>query len=86
MGRYITSVQLTNAVQSDYERLDLEMAKEHFIRVAGVAPGALVYNFRGGDDNLQAVVSAAYTAASQIGKQYSLHFRREFSSRYRHLN
>lgn len=80
MSKYITRVQLKNAVQADYERLDREMEKGLFVKV--VQPDVTYlsstreYNYRG-VTTLQAVITAAYTAASRTGKQYSLTVMKE---------
>lgn len=83
MSKYITRVQLRNAEQSDYERLDLEMEKGLFVRVdegetspSGPVSTAREYNYRG-VTTLQAVITAAYTAAGRIGRQYSLTVMKE---------
>ena len=80
MSKYLTRVQIKDAVQSDYEKLDLEMKKGSFVRIekAGVNQLAVAreYNYAG-VRNLQSVISAAYTAASRIGKQYSLTVMKE---------
>jgi hypothetical protein len=77
MRRYITRVQLKDAEQSDYERLDGEMEKERFSRISNKK--AFIkdtptlpreYNFKGGI-TLQQVTAAAYRAASKTGKKYS---------------
>jgi hypothetical protein len=83
MRKYITRVQLKDAEQSDYERLDGEMEKERFSRVklqkastkeSSVRPRE--YNFRGGI-TLQQVTAAAYRAASKTGKKYSFTVMKE---------
>lgn len=73
MSRYITSVQLKNAGQEDYEKLDIEMEKSDFVKVAAGRNDREYreYDYRG-LTTLQAVVTAAYSAAGRIGKQYSL--------------
>ena len=82
MSKYITRVQLRNAEQSDYERLDIEMEKGSFVKVheeaspSGTAAITREYNYRG-VTTLQEVITAAYTAAGRIGRQYSLTVMKE---------
>jgi len=77
MSKFITSVQLKNAAQGDYEKLDLEMEKKAFIKVVrSQASEYREYNHRG-LTTLQDVITAAYTAASRIGRQYSLTVMKE---------
>ena len=81
MGKYITRVQIKDAVEADYEKLDIEMKKGFFVRIkkagaGNVLPGAQEYKYSG-VRNIQAVITAAYTAASRIGKQYSLTVMKE---------
>ena len=83
MSSYITRVQLRNAEQSDYEKLDIEMEKGLFVKVregvtspSGAGATAREYNYRG-VTTLQAVITAAYTAAGRIGRQYSLTVMKE---------
>lgn len=78
MSKYITRVQIKNAEQGDYDRLDKEMEKGSFIRVrqSKVSPGSLTggvreYSYHG-VTTIQAVITAAYTAAARLGRQYSL--------------
>ncbi|MBN8852795.1 MAG: hypothetical protein BGO55_03480 [Sphingobacteriales bacterium 50-39] len=81
MSKYITRVQLKNAAEEDYKKLDVEMEKGLFVKVAQPLrkvslDGMQEYNYRG-MTSLQAVVTAAYTAASRTGKQYSLTVMKE---------
>ncbi|MDO6432841.1 hypothetical protein Q4E93_19695 [Flavitalea sp. BT771] len=83
MSKYITRVQLRNAEQGDYERLDIEMEKGLFVPVregeassSGTVETAREYNYRG-VTTLQEVITAAYTAAGRIGRQYSLTVMKE---------
>lgn len=79
MSKYLTSVQIKDAERSDYEKLDIEMKKGSFVRidkVGGAQSVAREYKYSG-VRNLQSVISAAYTAASRIGKQYSLTVMKE---------
>jgi len=83
MSKFITRVQLRNAEQGDYERLDIEMEKGLFVRVgeggtssSDAVANAREYNYRG-VTTLQAVITAAYTAAGRIGRQYSLTVMKE---------
>jgi len=78
MSKYITRVQLKDAEQGDYDRLDKEMEKGSFVRVRqpGASPGSITdgvreYSYRG-ITTIQAVITAAYTAAGRLGRQYSL--------------
>ena len=77
MSKFITSVQLKDAAQGDYEKLDLEMEKKKFIKVVRSQVSEYrEYNHRG-LTTLQDVITAAYTAASRIGRQYSLTVMKE---------
>ncbi len=83
MSKYITRVQLKDAQQSDYERLDKEMGKERFFKVKlprAVSTDTFArpreYNFRGGI-TLREVTAAAYRAASKTGKEYSFTVMKE---------
>jgi len=80
MGKYITRIQLKNADQTDYERLDIEMEKVLFTKVRSSGRqdqlGAREYNYRG-LTTLQEVITAAYTTVGRIGKQYSLTVMKE---------
>jgi hypothetical protein len=83
MSKYITRVHLKNAEQGDYDRLDKEMEKGSFVRVRqpGVSPGSTVQGAREyryhGITTIQAVITAAYTAAGRLGRQYSLTVMKE---------
>ena len=83
MKKYIARVQLKDAEQTDYEKLDSEMEKERFARVKlqkastkenPASPRE--YNFHGGI-TLQQVTAAAYRAASKTGKKYSFTVMKE---------
>jgi len=83
MSKYITRVQLKNAEQGDYDRLDKEMEKGSFVRVglSEVSPGSIgggsrEYRYHG-VTTIQAVITAAYTAAGRLGRQYSLTVMKE---------
>ena len=77
MINYLTTVQLIDAEQNDYDKLDIEMSKEEFAPVTQNRniPKPLpslyrVYEYRGGI-TLQEVTAAAYRASSRTGKKYS---------------
>ncbi|HVU55418.1 MAG TPA: hypothetical protein VHD83_10200 [Puia sp.] len=81
MSKYITRVQFKNAEQIDYEKLDVEMEKGRFVKIAQPAAATSrtmvrEYNYRG-LKTLQEVIAAAYTAAGKVGKQYSLTVMKE---------
>ena len=83
MRKYITRIQLKDAVQNDYEKLDSEMEKERFFRTkiqkAATKDNPIrprEYNFQGGI-TLQQVTAAAYRAASKTGKKYSFTVMKE---------
>ena len=69
MTRYKTNIQLKNAGNEDYERLDKEMEIELFDKLWGAEPGR-EYRYRGGG-SLQEIAAGAYRAAHNTGKEYS---------------
>jgi len=84
MARYITRVQLKDAVQRDLELLDSELQRESFTRVklirsSGKEPDPAdprEYN-RQGNVSLQEVTAAVYKAATLTGKKYSFTVMKE---------
>ena len=77
MINYLTTVQLIDAEQNDYDKLDIEMSKEAFapvkqsLQVQKPLPSLYrVYKYSGGI-TLQEVTAAAYRASSRTGKKYS---------------
>jgi hypothetical protein len=74
MINYLTTIQLKDAVQNDYDKLDVEMSKEAFAPVKQSQPVTQPiyreYKYNGGT-TLQEVTAAAYRASRRVGKQYS---------------
>lgn len=77
MITYSTTIQLKDAVQNDYDKLDLEMSKEAFAPVKHGQPAKQPsqpiyreYKYSGGT-TLQEVTAAAYRASNRVGKKYS---------------
>ena len=74
MITYSTTIQLKDAVQNDYDKLDLEMSKEAFAPVKQSQPATQPtyreYKYSGGT-TLQEVTAAAYRASTRVGKKYS---------------
>ncbi len=77
MINYLTTVQLKDAEQNDYDKLDAEMSKEAFERAnlseqvkKPSSPFYREYKYSGGI-TIQKVTAAAYRAGSRIGKKYS---------------
>ncbi len=90
MAKYITRIELFNADEKDYQKLNAEMAKESFTPVKNLwnssntfALKATEYN-RQGNVTLQDVTNAAYNAAKRTGKEYSFTIikDRTFPSQY----
>lgn len=76
MINYLTTIQLKDAAQNDYDRLDIEMSKEAFAPVQRQSPSVKdfsiyrAYKYSGGT-SLQEVTAAAYRASNRVGKRYS---------------
>jgi hypothetical protein len=77
MINYLTTIQLKDAEQNDYDKLDIEMCKEAFAPVKQSQPTAKSslpfyreYVCTGGI-TLQEVTAAAYRASKRVGKKYS---------------
>jgi hypothetical protein len=73
MARFITTIELFNADQKDYETLQSELKKYSFTRrslQANKLPGKEEYN-REGNVTLQDVTYAVLQAAYKTGKKYS---------------
>jgi hypothetical protein len=73
MARFITTIELFNADQKDYETLQSELKKYSFTRLslqADKLPAKEEYN-REGNISLQDVTNAVLQAASKTGKKYS---------------
>jgi hypothetical protein len=77
MITYVTTVQLKDAGQNDYEQLDIEMGKEAFApakqRSTPARDHSAIYREYkySGSTTLQEVVTAAYRAANRTGRKYS---------------
>ena len=83
MRKFITRIQLKDAEQSDYEKLDKEMEKKLFSKIKPPKAGRKInltrpreYYYRGGV-SLREVTAAAYIAASRTGKKYSFTVMKE---------
>jgi hypothetical protein len=73
MARFITTIELFNADQKDYETLQSELKKYSFTRRSlqtNKLPGKEEYN-REGNVTLQDVTYAVLQAAYKTGKKYS---------------
>jgi hypothetical protein len=73
MARFITTIELFNADQKDYETLQAELKKHSFTRrslQADKLPAKEEYN-REGNVTMQDVTHAVLKAASKTGKKYS---------------
>ena len=77
MAKFITRVQLQEAQQTDFEKLDIEMGRESFTRVekprdAGKkrTSNPIEYNLHGNLSLLE-VNGAVARAANRTGKKYS---------------
>ncbi len=77
MTSYLTTIQLKDAEQNDYDKLDIEMSKEAFAPVkqsrqeAKPSPSIYrEYKYNGGI-TLQEATAAAYRASQRVGKKYS---------------
>jgi translation initiation factor 1 (eIF-1/SUI1) len=74
MARFITTIELFNADQKDYETLQSELKKQSFTRRALQQSDSLPvkeeYN-REGNITLQDVTHAVLQAAAKTGKKYS---------------
>ena len=76
MAKYITNIQLQDAVEQDYERLGREMVKEFFTTEEHAAKskayisGKAVYSMEG-SMGIQKVIGATVRAASRLGKKFS---------------
>jgi hypothetical protein len=82
MITFITTVQLKDAEQNDYDRLDIEMNREAFSPLKQTSkqhrpetkksalPIYREYRYKGGI-TLQEATAAAYRASSRVGKKYS---------------
>jgi hypothetical protein len=77
MITYSTTIQLKDAAQNDYDKLDLEMSKEAFAPVKQGQPATQSsqpiyreYRYSRGT-TLQEVIAAAYRASTRVGKKYS---------------
>lgn len=68
MSKYITRVQIENGEESDYEKLDLAMSEKKFVNF--YKKGDRAYGCK--TESMEDVISAAYLAASSVGKQYKL--------------
>ena len=73
MARFITTIELFNANENDYQTLQTELKKYSFTRrtlQTGDLPGKEEYN-REGNVSLQDVTYAVLQAAYKTGKKYS---------------
>jgi len=73
MARFITTIELFNADENDYQTLQTELKKHSFTRrtlQAENLPGKEEYN-REGNVSLQDVTYAVLQAAYKTGKKYS---------------
>jgi hypothetical protein len=76
MARFITTIQLHNAAETDYEKLNAELVKQSFRGIRevnkqkGDAPEQIKYS-REGNVTLQEVTDAVLKAAEKTGKKYS---------------
>jgi len=73
MARFITTIELFNADEKDYQTLQTELKKHSFTRrtlQARNLPGKEEYN-REGNVSLQDVTYAVLQAAYKTGKKYS---------------
>lgn len=74
MARFITTIELFNAEEKDYQTLQTELKKHSFTRrtlnAADNLPGKEEYN-REGNVSLQDVTYAVLQAAYKTGKKYS---------------
>jgi hypothetical protein len=76
MAKFITNIQLLDAVEKDYETLGKEMKKESFTSEAHAAKskayvtGKAVYSMEG-TMGIQKVIGATVRAASRLGKKFS---------------
>jgi len=68
MARFITTIQLHNAAETDYETLNFELEKQSFRGTK--TSGKREYN-REGNVTLQEVTNAVLKAAEKTGKKYS---------------
>ena len=76
MPKFITRIELQDAENKDYEKLDVELKKASFIEVLTCYLNGTsrinkkLYSWEGNVD-LQRVTSAAYSAAKRINKRFS---------------
>ena len=76
MAKFITNIQLQDAVETDYEILGKEMVKElftsekHAAKSKAYITGKGVYSMEG-SINIQKVIGATVRAASRSGKKFS---------------
>lgn len=76
MNPYSTNIRLKDAAATDYERLDMEMETELFVKLLYPDVPARQHSDRGreyryrGGATLQEVTAAAYRAAHNTGKEY----------------
>lgn len=71
MARFITTIQLHDADEKDYKKLNNELKKKSFVETRHyTSPRKDEYN-REGNITIQDVTAAVVRAASQTGKKYS---------------
>jgi len=76
MAKFITNIQLQDAVETDYEMLGKEMLKElfrsekHAAKSKAYITGKAVYSMEG-SMGIQKVIGATVRAASRLGKKFS---------------
>ena len=76
MAKFITNIQLQDAVEKDYEILGKEMRKElfttekHAAKSKAYITGKAVYSMEG-TMGIQKVIGATVRAASRLGKKFS---------------
>lgn len=76
MARFITTIQLFNAAEADYETLNTELVKQSFKGIRDISKQKdkvreeIKYN-REGNVSLQEVTDAVLKAAEKTGKKYS---------------
>lgn len=77
MPKYITRIELLDAEDQDYEKLDIEFTKKAFTRTVAykekgrIGVSRLKEYYKDGNDSLQHVTATVYNAAKKIGKKFT---------------
>jgi hypothetical protein len=84
MPKYITRIELLDAEDRDYEKLDIEFSKKDFKRAkksgekSGLGmSGRLKEYYKEGNHSLQQITASVYNSAKKIGKKFSFTVMRD---------